>query len=244
MEIVLKNETFCHRAKNKDSKSRLHKNRNFNRKIYDCKGGLNESFKKLSVALDKNNSCICYQLITVCLFKDQLWEGNSQGNKRFFVCQPSKKAEEWENSLMFHRSNPQGISSYGKLWTAIQENPSLENQFSLLSDLPNHHKWMWDKLVKILRYEQKFSTSCRYFPGSPRNRILQAIFYQNNYVNIIRSCLKNIFNIKETFKYPSSKGNLAFKSSVAKKIWLSSLESIVDCSDNSSCEKKNYFRQN
>nr|XP_047127569.1 uncharacterized protein LOC105848429 [Hydra vulgaris] len=238
MEIVLKNETFCNRAKNKDSKSRLHKNRNFNRIIYDCKGGLNESLKKLSIALDKNNSCVCYQLITVCLFKDQLWEGNSQGNKRFFVCQPSEKAEEWENSLMFHRSNPQGNSSYGKLWTAIQENPSLENQFSLLSDLPNHHKWMWDKLVKILRYELKFSTTCRYFPGSPRNRILQAFFYRNNYVNIKRSCLKNIFNIKETFKYPSSKGNLAFKSSVAKKIRLSSLESIVDCSDNSSCEKK------
>ncbi|XP_065662188.1 uncharacterized protein LOC136084880 isoform X2 [Hydra vulgaris] len=156
----------------------------------------------------------------------------------FFVCQPSEKAEEWEKILMLHRSNPQGNSSYGKLWTKILELPTLENQFSLLSDLPNHHKWMWDKLTKILRFEQKFSTSCRYFPGSPRNRILQALFYRNNSFDIIKSCLKNTFNIKEPVVYPSSKGDLAHKSSIAKKIRLSSLEGIVDNSDNSCCGNK------
>ncbi|XP_065653453.1 uncharacterized protein LOC136080565 isoform X2 [Hydra vulgaris] len=156
----------------------------------------------------------------------------------FFVCQPSEKAEEWEKSLMLHRSNPKGNSSYGKLWTKILELPTLENQFSLLSDLPNHHKWMWDKLTKILRFEQKFSTSCRYFPGSPRNRILQALFYRNNSFDIIKSCLKNTFNIKEPVVYPSSKGDLAHKSSIAKKIRLSSLEGIVDNSDNSCCGNK------
>ena len=104
---------------------------------------------------------------------------------------------------MLHRSNPQGNSSYGKLWTKILELSTIENQFSLLSDLPNHHKWMWDKLTKILRFEQKFSTSCRYFPGSPRNRILQALFYRNNSIDIIKSCLKNTFNIKEPVIYPS-----------------------------------------
>nr|XP_047137215.1 uncharacterized protein LOC105847614 isoform X3 [Hydra vulgaris] len=227
MEILLKNETFRYRTKS-NSKSRIHKSRSFNRLIYDCKGGLNESLKKLTIALDKNTSCICYQLITVCLFKDQFWEVTNQGSKKFFVCQPSEKAEELEKSLMLYRSNPHGNSSYGKLWTTILEFPTLENQFSLLSDLPNHHKWMWDKLIKILRYEQKFSTSCRYFPGSPRNRILQALFYRNNSIDIIKSCLKNIFNIKEPVMYPSSKGDLAHKSTIAKKIKLSSLDYVVD----------------
>nr|XP_047133718.1 uncharacterized protein LOC124811683 [Hydra vulgaris] len=45
MELLLKNETFGHRTKN-GSKSRIHKSRTFNRFVYDCKGGLNESLKK------------------------------------------------------------------------------------------------------------------------------------------------------------------------------------------------------
>ncbi|XP_065683442.1 uncharacterized protein LOC136096188 [Hydra vulgaris] len=134
MEILLKNETFRYRTKS-NSKSRIHKSRSFNRLIYDCKGGLNESLKKLTIALDKNTSCICYQLITVCLFKDQHFFGKLLIKEaksllktsffQFFVCQPSEKAEEWEKSLMLYRSNPHGNSSYGKLWTTILEFPDI-----------------------------------------------------------------------------------------------------------------------
>ncbi|XP_047139988.1 uncharacterized protein LOC124815374 [Hydra vulgaris] len=128
---------------------------------------------------------------------------------------------------MLHRSNPQGASRYGKLWTSLIENPSIEDQFRILSDLPNHHKWMWDKLVKGVKYEQKFSNSCRYFPGSPRNRILQASFYRVTSDNIIVSILRNVFGVKETVVYPSRKENLSLIVSKAKKSRISK-ESFLD----------------
>jgi hypothetical protein len=52
---------------------------------------------------------------------------------------------------------------------------SLEEQFFLISSLPNFHKWNWGKSHSKceVKFEQRFSTSCRYYPGSPRNRVLQ-----------------------------------------------------------------------
>nr|XP_047139151.1 uncharacterized protein LOC124815053 [Hydra vulgaris] len=86
---------------------------------------------------------------------------------------------------------------------------------------------MWDKLVKGVKYEQKFSNSCRYFPGSPRNRILQASFYRVTSDNIIVSILRNVFGVKETVVYPFRKENLSLIVSKAKKSRISK-ESFLD----------------
>ncbi|XP_065681366.1 uncharacterized protein LOC136095076 [Hydra vulgaris] len=129
---------------------------------------------------------------------------------------------------MLHRSNPQGTSMFGKLWSVLLENPLLEDQFRILSDIPIHHKWKWDKPVKILRHEQKFSNSCKYFPGSPRNRILQASIYRVGSESIILSLFKNVFGIKETVTYPSRKEKLFLIVSKAKKSRISFEECSLD----------------
>ena len=72
---------------------------------------------------------------------------------------------------------------------------SMEDQFSVLSLLPNHHKWQWNKFVKSLRFEQRLSSTSRYYPGSPRNRIIQAFCFRDDFREICNQCVKNILGI-------------------------------------------------
>ena len=120
---------------------------------------------------------------------------------RYFTCNPDIISKVWEDRLMLYQSNPGFISMSNNLCSLRSANPFLEEQFFMLSDLPNHHKWKWCDLVMNLRFEQKLSTSCRYFPGSPRNRIIQACCYQDNVFTIVHACLNNVFCVKEPVIY-------------------------------------------
>ena len=59
------------------------------------------------------------------------------------------------------------------------EMPTLQSKFCLLNSIPNHHKWNWTLSEKAskqqLKFEMRFSSSNRYYPGSPRNRLINAI---------------------------------------------------------------------
>ena len=102
---------------------------------------------------------------------------------------------------MNYRSNPSNINNYS-VWSQLPEQLSIEDQFALLSSLPNYHKWLWGVPVKVLRFEQKLSTSCRYYPGSPRNRIIQACCFRNESLEIVRACLFNVLGEKVKVTYP------------------------------------------
>lgn len=100
---------------------------------------------------------------------------------------------------MIFRSNPINTIEYS-IWNPSPASLSMENEFFLLSCLPNFHKWQWEKFVTRLKFEQKFSNSCRDYPGSPRNRIIQAFNYRNESYKVIESCLKAIRG--EAFEFP------------------------------------------
>ena len=50
----------------------------------------------------------------------------------------------------------------------------------------------WDKCVNITRFCQRFTNSCRFYPGSPCNQIIQAFFLREESDSVIESCVKNI----------------------------------------------------
>lgn len=96
---------------------------------------------------------------------------------------------------MQHRSNPLSNESTFNLFSSDinQEQLTLEEQMLALSALPNHHKWVWPgKKYNSIKFEQHFSTSIRWSPGSPRNRIIQSIFSRDDSDELVRCCLKNV----------------------------------------------------
>ena len=72
---------------------------------------------------------------------------------------------------------------------------SLAQQQRYINSLPNHHKWPFPGVnSSYLKYEQRFSTSSRYPPGSPRNRIIQSwTNYREDSDDVIFDVLYNIY---------------------------------------------------
>ena len=64
--------------------------------------------------------------------------------------------------------------------------------FFLLSCLQIFHKSKWDNSVNRTRFCQRFPNSCRFYAGSPRNRITQTFFFREESRSVIKSCVKNI----------------------------------------------------
>ena len=110
---------------------------------------------------------------------------------RYFVCRPESVADVREENLILFRSNPT-YRSANSIWKPVAHELTLEHHFFLLSCLPNFHKWKWDKRVNITRFCQRFPTSCRFYPGSPCNQIIQAFFLREEFDSVIQSCVKNI----------------------------------------------------
>ena len=55
---------------------------------------------------------------------------------------------------------------------------TIEKQHQYLLAIPNYHKWVWEcEKDRGLMVEQRFSSSCLRYPGSSRNRIVQAIAF-------------------------------------------------------------------
>lgn len=103
-------------------------------------------------------------------------------------------AEKWENQLMLFKSVPAKTAIKPSIWEPFKEDtPSLTEQFEVLSTIPNYHKWAWpSEKSHSVKFEQRFLTSSRHYPGSPRNRIMQALIYRREAKRIIQQCLLNI----------------------------------------------------
>ena len=102
-----------------------------------------------------------------------------------------------------YRSNPKKDVELS-LFSMVEENKtlSIEDQMFMLTSIPNHHKWLWPgEKFYHLKFEQRFSNCSRYFPGSPRNRIIQACSHRENASEIITSCLNNVIGVESVVKY-------------------------------------------
>ncbi|XP_057310230.1 uncharacterized protein LOC130648210 [Hydractinia symbiolongicarpus] len=102
--------------------------------------------------------------------------------KRYMVC--DQEPSLWENLLLTYRANKvQSTELVSFKLPMIHHELSLESQFFYISSIPNFHKWVWcsDEIKQVeVKYVQKFSTSCRRYPASPRNRILQACNFRGS----------------------------------------------------------------
>jgi len=61
---------------------------------------------------------------------------------------------------------------------------------NLVSQIPCTHKWLWslhDPAKQQVKFVQRFCISSRYLPGSPRNRIINAVIANNNSDVIIKA---------------------------------------------------------
>ena len=88
----------------------------------------------------------------------------------------------WEEALLsFRTTQKKDVVEFKYNMTDTSANLSIEQQFALISSIPNFHKWSWNEVTKKeeIKFEQRLSTCCRYFPGSPRNRILQVSCFTN-----------------------------------------------------------------
>lgn len=86
----------------------------------------------------------------------------------------------------------------------IEENLDILKQQEILLCLPNHHKWPFPG-VKELKHDQRFSSSSRRYPGSPRNRFIQAWNSRNNPCYIIYDILYNIYCGERKVRYPEKR---------------------------------------
>ena len=84
------------------------------------------------------------------------------------------------------------------LTSSISEGLSLQEQIDVLAMLPNYHKWQWGDQPEDVKMEQRFSSSSRYFPGSPRKRIVNAIVVGEERVQMILDTLQQLLGIKRS----------------------------------------------
>ena len=83
---------------------------------------------------------------------------------------------------------------------------TIEEQHQYISAIPNYHKWVWEcEKDRVLMVEQKFSSSCSRYPGSPRNRIVQAIAFWMDCHLIVFSIVKHLLGYACEIPYKAVK---------------------------------------
>ena len=117
------------------------------------------------------------------------------------MCNDESIALELQNALVNYRSS-KASSGIEEWYLRSLNNLSLEDQFRVLTSLPNYHRWNWVKPITQLKFEQRFSTCSKYYPASPRNRIIQAWCFRDHPSEIINSCIRNILGIQSDVPYP------------------------------------------
>ena len=115
---------------------------------------------------------------------------------RYYLC---TSCNDWETIFVSFKQPEQTTKLDMK--TTIENDLNIDEQQALLMTLPNHHKWPFLNASET-KYEQQFSTSQRRYPGSPRNRIIQAWYFRQEPFEIIFDILVNLFCCPVTIRYP------------------------------------------
>jgi len=203
-EMERNKDLFKKKKKGKPDQSRAYK-----RLLFQNKGGVNTSIKDILLSFSVSGILSCPMLLCYCLNKCQQWEESvdpSGLSQRYIICHPLEIHTRWEECMNLYRVNPSDQLIKATIWDAVDEELTLEEQFRLISTLPNYHKWNWGEHVVKIKSYQKLSNSCRAYPTSPRNRILQACCFRPESRKIVSSCLQNIRGLKVKICYPTTRG--------------------------------------
>ena len=83
---------------------------------------------------------------------------------------------------------------------------AIEEQYQSLSAIPAYHKWVSEcEKDRGLTVEQRFSSSCSRYPGSPRNGIVQAIAFRMDCHLIVFSIVKHLLRYTCEIPYKAVK---------------------------------------
>ena len=111
----------------------------------------------------------------------------------------------WERDLPRYRLNEPNKKL--ELCAFIDKDSlTIEEQYQYISAIPNHHKWVWEcEKDRGLMVEQRFSSSCSRYPGSPRNRIVPAIAFRMDCHLIVFSIVKHLLGYACEIPYKAVK---------------------------------------
>ncbi|XP_065647275.1 uncharacterized protein LOC136077009 isoform X1 [Hydra vulgaris] len=165
---------------------------------------------------------------------------NEYDNKRFFIC-TNYENEYWENLLLDYRCNRDESEKDFFYKSEQSDNLTLEEQLYLLTSIPNDHFWSWyNQITTDIKFEQRLPTCVRYFPGSPRNRIILilACCYRENPEKIVSAVFEALMGKNDTVvPYPKktvsevnhtvNKNDLFVPCSKKKGSWRNNLMFIV-----------------
>ncbi|XP_057294024.1 uncharacterized protein LOC130622573 isoform X2 [Hydractinia symbiolongicarpus] len=169
------------------------------------KTNLSKSFSGI-VSSVNGESIQCVKAAVFVMHKNQQFEG-SNDSKKIFMSSPTIW-EELEVQLLNFRMASSTKNNYPAFNSSFSSTLSLQQQFQLISSIPNYHKWSWYlEKNNDVRLEQKFSNSCRRFPGSPRNRIIQAVKYRLDSQLIVYSIIKTLHSEFSEIPYKAIKSH-------------------------------------
>lgn len=108
--------------------------------------------------------------------------------------------DEWQTELLKCKIEMSGqtTNENNSIFDPVEEcSLEVEQQLRLICMLPNFSKWLWnleDPSKQQIKFPQKFSTSSRWGPGSPRNRIINAVV-RNAKKDIVIEALHTMLSI-------------------------------------------------
>ena len=123
----------------------------------------------------------------------------------------------WERDLLRYRLNEPNNEKLDMCAVIDKDCLTIEEQYQYLPAFPNYHKCVWEcEKDRDLIVEQRFSSSCSHYPGSPKNRIVQAIAFRMECHLIAFSIVKHLLGytceiLHSAVKEMNSKRKNAFK---------------------------------
>ena len=112
----------------------------------------------------------------------------------------------WERDLLRYRLNEPNNKKLELCAFVDKDSLTIGEQYQYISAIPNYHKWVREcEKDRGLMVEQRFSSSCSRYPGSPRNRIVQAIAFRMDCYLIVFSIVKHLLGYACEIPYKAVK---------------------------------------
>ena len=112
----------------------------------------------------------------------------------------------WERDLLRYGLNEPNNEKLDMCAVIDKDNLTIEGQYQYLSAIPNYHKWVWECEKDCgLMVEQRFSSSCSHYPGSLKNRYVQAIAFRMDCHLIVFLIVKHLLGYTCEIPYKAAK---------------------------------------
>ena len=134
----------------------------------------------------------------------------------------------WERELLKFRLQGSSQDVWNMNTSTVTMEMNISNQFKFMSTIPNYHKWSWEgEKNSQLNNEQRFSSCCTRYPGSPRNRIIQALCFRDESHLIVFAVVKCIVGENSEIPYKIIKEMKRQSQHSQKKVKSKSLKEVL-----------------